>query len=237
MLLVRLLRLAQFDVVARQFDLDDVGAHLRRDLCRVRHDVDGGLARLAQVRATRIGPHDDRQALGLGLVSDFAELPVHGLRRGRAGVDREADRDAAEPQRVVHAAGHRGERVFFVVQHVVVVEFQNQRHAVQKTVGARFQEAERRGVRVAARVDGELEVIVWIVAGRVRSEAARRAVLEPLIDRQDDQLAGPGQPPVIEQPREIRARPRIVALVPAQDFLDPFRHGGTSSPCVACMRS
>ena len=56
--------------------------------------------------------------------------------------------------------------------------------------GARLDETERRRVGVAASVDGELEVVARVVAGGVGREAACRPVLEALVDRQDDQLAG-----------------------------------------------
>src|SRR5262249_38767239 len=42
-----------------QFDLDDVGAQLRRDVRRVAADVHGGFAVLAEGRAARIRPDDD----------------------------------------------------------------------------------------------------------------------------------------------------------------------------------
>jgi hypothetical protein len=56
--------------------------------------------------------------------------------------------------------------------------------------GSGLDEAERRRVGVAARVDRELEVVVGVVAGGVRRERPHGAVLEALVDGEDHELAG-----------------------------------------------
>src|SRR5207244_10924122 len=74
-------------------------------------------------------------------------------------------------------------------------------HAPPRAAGelgaARLQKTERRGVGVAPGCEGELEVIARVVRRRVEREAARRTVLETLIDRQNHETSGPGQAPVI----------------------------------------
>ena len=73
-------------------------------------------------------------------------------------------------------------------------------------------------------------MIVWVVAGGILGEAAGRTVLEPLVDRKDDQLTGAAEPAMHEDAREIGFCPRAVALVVGQDFFDALRnsHQGCS---------
>ena len=112
------------------------------------------------------------------------------------------------------------------VERVGVVELQDERDLAGELGGAGLEEAERRGVGVAARVDRELEVVARVVAGRVRREAARRAVLEALVDRQDHQLAGAAEAAVVQHAREVGERAGVVARVPGQDLLDALGHDG-----------
>ena len=52
-----------------------------------------------------------------------------------------------------------------------------------------------------------------VVGGGVGGEAARRAVLEALVDRQDHELAGAAEPALHQDAGEIRLGAGIVALV------------------------
>ena len=79
------------------------------------------------------------------------------------------------------------------MQDVVVVQLQNQGNLSGELACTSFQKPERRRIGIATGVNCQLEMIQRIVAGRVRREAPRRAMLEALIDRQDDQLSGTGQ--------------------------------------------
>jgi len=63
-------------------------------------------------------------------------------------------------------------------------------------------------------------MVLRVVSRRVRREAAGRAVLEALIDRQDHHLAGAGQPALHQDAGQVRLGPRVVALVVAQDRFD-----------------
>src|SRR5687768_7090381 len=63
-------------------------------------------------------------------------------------------------------------------------------------------------------------MIVRIVGRRVGREAARRAMLEPLVDRQDDQLAGAAEAALHQDAGEIRLGAGIVALVVGEDLLN-----------------
>ena len=102
---------------------------------------------------------------------------------------------AAQPSRSASStlavtAGQGSEPLY---RAVVVVDLQDQRDLAGELGRAGLDEAERRGVGVAAGVDGELEVVARVVAGGVGREAARRAVLEALVDRQDHHLARAGE--------------------------------------------
>src|SRR5690349_10928002 len=63
-------------------------------------------------------------------------------------------------------------------------------------------------------------MIVRIIGGRVGRKAARRTVLESLIDRQDHQLAGAAEAALHQDAGEIRLGAGIVALIIGEDFLD-----------------
>lgn len=142
----------------------------------------------------------------------------------RAGINREPHRRTAQPQRILHATGDRGEGIFLIVQHIVVVQLEDQRNPAGKVAGAGLDEPQRRRIRVAAGIDRQLEMVMRVIASRVRRKASCRAMLESLIDRQNDQLACPRQFSGIQQPGNVRLRARVVALVPAHNFLDPIAH-------------
>ncbi len=71
-------------------------------------------------------------------------------------------------------------------------------------------------------------MVMRVVGRRVRREAPRRAVLEALIDRQDDELAGAAEPTLQQYAREIGLGARAVAFVVVQDLIHGRAqgHGG-----------
>jgi hypothetical protein len=192
--LVHLLGGRDLEVRRRRLHLDDVRAELARDLRGVRAHVDGGLAVLRDAGAARVRPHDDRKTLPLRLFGEITDLPVHLVAERRGRVDREADRDAAEPERLVDAAREGRTRIGAAVERVGVVELQDERDLAGE-VGCRgLDEAERRRVRVAAGVDREAEVVARIVALGVLRERARRTVLEALVDGRITRRPSPRRP-------------------------------------------
>ena len=115
------------------------------------------------------------------------------------------------------------------MQHIVVVELENEGHPVEEGIGPGFEKTQRSGIGVTAGVNGQLKMVVRVVAGGIRRKTAGRAVLKALVNRQDNQLAGAAETAMIEQAGDIRPRAGIVAIIPTQDFLYAFRHGPTSS--------
>ncbi len=85
---------------------------------------------------------------------------------------------------------------------------------------AGLEEAERRRVGVATGVDRELKVVVGVVGVGVGGEAASGPVLETLIDGQNDELAGAGEPPRVEQARDLGERAGVVGAIVGQNLLD-----------------
>ena len=69
-------------------------------------------------------------------------------------------------------------------------------------------------------VEGELEMIVRVVARRVGREAPRRAVLEPLVHGQDHHFAGAAQLAVHQHAGKVGLGAGIVALVIVENFAD-----------------
>ena len=124
----------------------------------------------------------------------------------------------------MHGSGDRLVRILLLEQHVVVVQLEDQRHAARELPRAGLEKAERRRIGVAAGLDGELEVIARVVRGWVDGEAARRTVLDALVDRQDDQPSAASQGAGVQQPREVRQRARVVAAVPGQDLSHSIVH-------------
>src|SRR5215472_11376763 len=184
-----------------------------------------GLPRLADGRTPRVRPDHGGKAVGLALRDHLAALLVHGLGVGGAGIDGEAGGHAAQPECVFHRARDGRERVLLVVEHVVVVHLEDERDVAGELRGARLEEAQGRGVGVAARVDGELEVIGRIVARRIDGEAPRGAVLEALVHGQDDEPPRAGQTPMVHDAGQIGASARIVTVVPRENLLHARSHG------------
>src|SRR5262245_12663879 len=235
LLLVDLLGSVLLDVRRGQLHLDDVGAELRGDLRRVGDHVDGGLALLRDAGTARIRPHHDRQALALRLLSEVAQLLVHHVAQRGGGVDREADGDAAEPERLVDATRERGARLA-LRQRVRVVQLEDEGDVAGELRRPGLEEAERRGVGVAARADAELEVVARIVARGVGRERARRPVLEPLVHGENDHPAATAEAAVVQHAGQVGERAGVVAPVPAQDLAHSLLHADRPS-VVRVIRS
>src|SRR5262249_30585761 len=88
----------------------------------------------------------------------------------------------------------------------------------------RLKHAEHGGIGREPGFDRQLEVIVRIIGRRIDGEAARRTVLESLVDRQDHQPAAAAELAVHQDAGEIVLGAGIVALVPRQNLPDLRRH-------------
>jgi hypothetical protein len=66
-------------------------------------------------------------------------------------------------------------------------------------------------------------MVMRVIARRVRRKAARGAVLEPLVDGQDDHLAGAAELAVHQDPAKVGLHAGRVALVIGQDLLNRSR--------------
>src|SRR5205823_14115835 len=146
--------------------------------------------------------------------------------------DRVTDGDAAEPERVVDAAGERRTRLARR-QAVRVVELQDERDLPRELRRPGFEEAERRRVRVAARRERELEVRARIVPGRVGGKGPCRPMLEALIHRKDDQATGTAETAVVQQAREVGSRAGTVARIASENLADSLVHVRPSSSCLS----
>ncbi len=97
----------------------------------------------------------------------------------------------------------------------MIVDLEDERNFTGEIPRARLDEPQRRGVGVAARLHRQLEMVARIVAGRIDGEAAGRAVLEALVNREDDQAAGAAQFAVVQEPGQVGQGSGVVAAVPA----------------------
>lgn len=109
-------------------------------------------------------------------------------------------------------------------QRVGAVDLEDGRDGTGKGVSTRFQHAERGGIRVQARVDRELIMIVRVVGRGIGRKAARGAVFEPLVNRQDDQLAGAGELAVHQDAGKVGLDAGVLTFVPGQNALDALRN-------------
>ncbi|EAU63618.1 hypothetical protein STIAU_6444 [Stigmatella aurantiaca DW4/3-1] len=223
-LLEGLLGLGLLDEVRGGLHLDDVGAELGADVRGVGNHVNARLALLGD-GAARVGPEHGGQAVGLGLGDDVAQVLVLLIARPGAGVDGVAHGGAAQPHGVLHGGRHGGDGVGHLGQGVRVVHLEDEGNFTGELAGDGLQEAERRRVGAATRLDGELGVVVGIIPGHVGAEGARRTVLEALIHGQDDQLAGAGERAGVQQAGQVGEGARVVGWVPREDLLDAISVG------------
>ena len=103
----------------------------------------------------------------------------------------------------------------------MIVNLEDQRNLAREIPHTRLNKSEGRRVSVAPRFDGQLEMVTRIVSGRVHGKTSAWPMLESLIHRQNHQPPGSAELSVIEQPRQIRESPWIIAPVPSQNFLYP----------------
>ncbi len=211
-------------MVGGEFHLDDVRAELGSNLRGVTAYIDGSLARCAQAGAPRIGPDDYREAVALRFLCDGADSFIHFEPMCGAGINREPDRRAAEPECILDAAGDGLVGILFVEERIVVAQLEDERDVAGEFPRASFQESQRRGVGVATSLDRQFKMIERIIRGRIRREAPCRAVLKALIDGQDHELSCASEPPVVQYPGEIRQCAGIVAAIPTENFTDAFFH-------------
>lgn len=208
-----------------ELHLDDVGAELGSDLGRVRRDIETGLAFLAQSTATGISPEDDRESGFLRFGGEIGELFILKATIGRARVDRVADSAAAQADGIVNRRRAGAKGIFLILQHIVVVEFEDERDLAGVIGGDRLDETQGSGVGIAAGIDRELDVIAGIVGGWIGGEGAGGAMLEALIDREDDKAASPAEATVGEKAGEIGEGARVLALVVIEDFGNAWGEG------------
>jgi hypothetical protein len=96
----------------------------------------------------------------------------------------------------------------------VAIELKNERDLPGKLGRASFQETQRCGVGTEASVYGELKMIVGIVSWWVGGKTTARAVLEALVYGQNDQLACPSQPAMIEYPSQVGHDTEVLTPIP-----------------------
>jgi hypothetical protein len=143
----------------------------------------------------------------------------------RARVDREADRRAAEAERVVDAGrdrrawGHRPRTASRELLSLRIVGI-GPRRSLRPARGSPAAPRRRCSRRRSRACSGS--------AGRSRGvlrERAGRTMLEALIDGQDHHLAGAGQAAGHHHAAQVCEDARRVGLVPGQNLVDAFGHG------------
>ena len=105
-------------------------------------------------------------------------------------------------------------------QAVAAVDLQDGRDLAGERVSACLNHTERCCVGAEACVNGQLKVVVRVVASGVRRKAAGRAVLKALVDWQDHNLAGAAQFALHQDAGQIAFGASVVALVIGENFAD-----------------
>jgi hypothetical protein len=127
----------------------------------------------------------------------------------------------------VDRGGHSAEGILLILEHIVVVELENERDLAGVLGGDRLDEAKRRGIGIAAGFDRQLDVLAGIVTRRVGGERTARTVFKALVDREDNEFTGAAEATMGQQAGEVGQNARILALVIAQDLGDAGSETGT----------
>ena len=90
-----------------------------------------------------------------------------------------------------------------------MVDLEDERDAVRVAARDRAEAAQRAGDGVAPALDRQLHDLLRVEVVGVGRERRRGGVLDPLVHRQDREVAGPGEPPVRVQALEIAQHPRM----------------------------
>ena len=181
--------------------LDDVGAQLLRHPRRVVLRVQRALSALGVDRApARIGPHHERHAQPLAVLTYLLEIADTDVLARRADVERVAHRIGAQPHRVLDARALGRDRLAVVRDVRLSVELQDQRHAAAVLLHVLLGEPDPERDRGVLAFHGEAELEVGVEGRRVREEVGR-AVLEALVEGQDEQ-GSVGRSVGVEQPPE-----------------------------------
>ena len=109
----------------------------------------------------------------------------------RPEVDRRADGDAPHVTRLLDLREHDLVELVRVGQELVVVDLEEERDLVRVLPRDGAEDAERRGDGVAAPLDRGLHDPLRVEADGVLREAGAGRVLDPLVDREDREVAGP----------------------------------------------
>ena len=102
-------------------------------------------------------------------------------------------------------------------------------------IGTGLDHSQRRGVGRQAGVDGKLEVIVRVIGVRVDGKASCRAMLEPLVDRQNDHLAGAAKPTLHQHAGKIALYAGAVRPVIVEDGLNLAGDFHGALRCFRCF--
>lgn len=113
---------------------------------------------------------------------------------GRTGINRKTNCAAAQSERILHTPSHGRNRIFVLMEHIMIVELQNKGNLPCKLSSSCFQEPQGCRIGIATGIKSQLKVIVRMIAWRIGGKAPCRPMLEALINRQNHQFASARQP-------------------------------------------
>ena len=152
---------------------------------------------LGEGRVAHVAPEHRRHAQPVRLVEGGRDLADLAVRLGGAEVDGGAEGDRTQLPRLPHSTESDLVVLVGIGEQLVVVELDEEWDPVGVATGDDTESAERGGDGAATAFDGELDQVAGVEVGRMLGEARRTGVLDALIDREDRQVAGAAQPPVV----------------------------------------
>ena len=185
-----------------QFLLDNVGFYRHAEVVglgtEVRRRVEvllGGFER----RVPEIAPEHGHHAELVSHLERLAHLDDLPARLVGPVVDRAPDGRAPHVAGLLDRGEHDLVELVRVGQELVVVDLEEERDLVRVLPRDGPEDAERRGDGVAPPFDGGLHDPLRVEADGVLREARAGRVLDPLVDRQDREVPGPTETPVVDE--------------------------------------
>ena len=97
----------------------------------------------------------------------------------------------------------------------MVIAFQNEGDFTCVVGDASLQKAQRRGIRITASFDSQLEMVARVIRRGIGGKTACRAMLKALVYRQNHHFPRATQTAMVEHTSQVRANTRVFAGIPA----------------------
>jgi hypothetical protein len=193
-------------VILCELLLDDVGLDGDAEMIGLAGEIGGEVEILfggGESRVAKIAPEDGDQpqlVCGGEHPGNFLNLPI-GF--GGAEINGRADGDGAHIERLLHVAEDDLIEFVRIGEKLVVIELDQEGNLMGVFARTGAEHAERRGDCIASALDGQFDDALGIEIGGIGRKAGAGGMLDALIDGEDRNIPGPGEPAVVEDHVEI----------------------------------